>query len=162
MTSSLRLPAGFAPVETELVFRAERDSGLADARLVKRAVDHPRANFVLRRRRLESAGSAEQERARMEADLRAAADGVTAVASGPFGFDDGAAGQLFAFEFQLLDRLRAEQVHALRVDGAWLSTLTYTAPLGGPGRLDREAVLRCLASYAPAADDSPGSDHATD
>jgi len=159
MALALRLPAGFQPVAGEWVFRAGHDPDLDDPRLVHNLVHHPLANFVLHRRRLASASSAEQERNRMEAELRKAVDDMSAIESGPFAFDDGVVGQLFAFEFRLLDELRAEQVHGLRLDGVWLSTITYTAPLGVGARLERAEVKRCLASFTPPADDrSEGAD----
>ncbi len=146
-------PFAIGDAEHTVVMRAAADAALVDPRIEARAgaarVDAPRPSLVVARRRepLDVAAVAR----RTADELTRAAPGVADIQTSPLVFDDGAAGFVVAASFDVAPSLRAWQAHALRKDGAFVTTATYTAPAASVAADEAmAAVMRSLATLTIA------------
>jgi hypothetical protein len=122
---SLDLPAGFAADEAMLSLRAPTPAKSLVAPVAQKQTPI-RPSLIVHRRLVGPDVPLEMLAGEVCAELASSIVGLTQMATESFAFKDGAPGFLVGFDFPAAEVGTARQYHALRKDGALLTTATLT------------------------------------
>jgi hypothetical protein len=145
-------PPDFVVEQTMVSFRAPPPATGDPRFLNKQTAIRP--NLIVHRREVGLAAPLEILAGEVTAELVSSVDGLSGLTSEAFTYADGVHGIIISFDFGAPEIGTARQYHALRKDGAVLTTMTLTVD---KLTLNDQTKARWLALFASAVADGSGA-----
>jgi hypothetical protein len=147
---TLDTPSDFIIDQTMVSFRAPPPTG-GDPRVLQRQTAIS-PSLIVHRRFVGNEAALEILAGEVTAELVTSIDGLSALTTEAFSFADGAPGLLVGFDFGAEEVGTARQYHAMRKDGAVLTTMTLTIDKLTLNDAQKTRWLQVLASAVTEGD----------